>query len=391
MKKSKSTNILIRWLLTSPILIISCDDNEIEKQPIITSQDLAFEINENPQAGQVLAPIEATTDEGSVSYSMLSESVTGSFEVTTKGELKVKDASKFDFEKNPFLTCEVLLQNKGTKDTVFALVAIKNLTEFLNVENAEVLIPENTLDNTLLAELNNYIGSDGDTFTFEVIAESVSNAITVNAKGEVFVGEKSVYDYEINKEIQTGIKVKSGAIEKTLTLTINVTNVFDSEVYPIKDFVKAQNPTFSFFNNAFANFNIGYTFKPKEDNVYVDALGCSPTKDGDYVVTLYDVSSKQVLTSVVVDVQNASAKNPSFFYSKTPQKIALVKDKEYAIAYYQKVGANFLLFPTSVLSSANSMNPILILKGVYAIGDSYPNLSDDNNPIYAVDMLLIPN
>ena len=393
---------MIKLKLCNPLTILcipffafsflACDDNEMEKQPVITSKDIALEINENQQAGQLLAPLEATTDFGTVSYSVLTESVAGSFEVTTKGELKVKDVSKFDFETNPFLTCEVLLQNKGTRDTLFAFVALKNITEILEVENANVSTEENSAENTLLAELSKYITSDGDEFTYLITSLSVPNSIQIDEEGKVWIKDKVKFDYEEAPQITAEIKVKSGALEKTLTLIIEVTNIFDSEIYPFRDLIKLKKPTIKLFSNTVFSYNLGNTFKVIENNVFVSELGCAPTQDGKYTVTLYDAGTKQTITSIEVDVQGADSKIPKFFYTKLLNKIALQKDKEYVLAFYQVAGSTLFQIPATILTSPNSLSGISILKGVYAVSNNvYPLSSEENNPLYAVDMLLTPN
>jgi hypothetical protein len=371
---------MIKLKLCNPLTILcipffafsflACDDNEMEKQPVITSKDIALEINENPQAGQLLAPLEATTDFGTVSYSVLTESVAGSFEVTS----------------------EVLLQNKGTRDTLFAFVALKNITEILEVENANVSTEENSAENTLLAELSKYITSDGDEFTYLITSLSVPNSIQIDEEGKVWIKDKVKFDYEEAPQITAEIKVKSGALEKTLTLIIEVTNIFDSEIYPFRDLIKLKKPTIKLFSNTVFSYNLGNTFKVIENNVFVSELGCAPTQDGKYTVTLYDAGTKQTITSIEVDVQGADSKIPKFFYTKLLNKIALQKDKEYVLAFYQVAGSTLFQIPATILTSPNSLSGISILKGVYAVSNNvYPRSSEENNPLYAVDMLLTPN
>jgi hypothetical protein len=97
------------------LVTVSCKDDEPAK-PVITAYDLEVTMDENPKAGDPIGTPEVSTDKGSLSFSLQSESVNGAFAVnSTTGALTVSDPSKFDFETNPTLTAVLLAKNGKTE------------------------------------------------------------------------------------------------------------------------------------------------------------------------------------------------------------------------------------------------------------------------------------
>ncbi|MFN5555688.1 MAG: cadherin repeat domain-containing protein, partial [Chryseotalea sp.] len=77
-----------------------------------------------------LGKLEATTDKGDLTFVLKEESVPGAFEVdAAKGELKVKDKSKFDFEKITKLTAKVAVSNGSVEKTINVTVNVKDKFE----------------------------------------------------------------------------------------------------------------------------------------------------------------------------------------------------------------------------------------------------------------------
>ncbi|GAB5524871.1 MAG: hypothetical protein Roseis2KO_27430 [Roseivirga sp.] len=97
---------------------------------VLTTQDETVSMDENPNNGQLVTTVTGNTDFGSISYSLLSENVSGAFAIDlTTGALTVADATKFDFETNPGLTVEVGLSNASLKATSKITVNLNDVVE----------------------------------------------------------------------------------------------------------------------------------------------------------------------------------------------------------------------------------------------------------------------
>jgi hypothetical protein len=106
------------------LLLHACnpENNTPEDLPVaVYVPDFLRIIDENPNRGQILGFVAASTNIGTVTYAIAEESVEGAFEIdATDGKLKVADPTAFDYE---------------TRQEVTAVVAVTNgdLTEYANI------------------------------------------------------------------------------------------------------------------------------------------------------------------------------------------------------------------------------------------------------------------
>lgn len=92
--------------------LASCSSDEEDPQIFLTTEDFKVEIDENPVNGQVIGSITGSTNSGTLSYSIISQTPTGAFSVDpNSGSLKVLDESIFDFEVNPSIIGVVEVTN----------------------------------------------------------------------------------------------------------------------------------------------------------------------------------------------------------------------------------------------------------------------------------------
>lgn len=96
----------------------------------VSANDLTASIDENPTAGAAIGTVSGSTNSGSVTYSLKSESVAGAFSIgATSGQLVVADASVFDFETNPTITGVVTVANGSVTDDANITVNINDVEE----------------------------------------------------------------------------------------------------------------------------------------------------------------------------------------------------------------------------------------------------------------------
>jgi len=106
----------MRNAIALPVLFVfilgACKKENSIQTSIINTTDLAVNIEENPDSGQVLGAIIASSDRGAVSYALSSESVADAFTVnTTSGEISVADKYLFDFETSPVMSAIIAISD----------------------------------------------------------------------------------------------------------------------------------------------------------------------------------------------------------------------------------------------------------------------------------------
>ena len=118
-------------LLSSFILFNACStDDEVQSAITVTTADLIVTIVEMPSEGQVLGTIDGSTSEGSVTFSILEQSVAGAFEIdATTGELKVLNPDLFDYEQNPILTGTVKVANGNVFEKALVVIYLEDIDE----------------------------------------------------------------------------------------------------------------------------------------------------------------------------------------------------------------------------------------------------------------------
>lgn len=122
------------FILTLLIFVISCSSDN-EEETIITVEDFNVTIDENPDINQLLGNINATTNQGSLSYSIISQSNNEALAINeSSGELTVGDETIFDFETNPIITAIVEVTNdniSATSNVTITLNDIFNQNDFI--------------------------------------------------------------------------------------------------------------------------------------------------------------------------------------------------------------------------------------------------------------------
>src|SRR5690554_6877715 len=88
--------------------IISCskeDSTPVSIETTITAYDFSKTIDENPPVGFEIGTLLASTNQGSLSFSLAEQNPTGALSIdATSGKLKVADPSLFNFETNPVIS-----------------------------------------------------------------------------------------------------------------------------------------------------------------------------------------------------------------------------------------------------------------------------------------------
>ena len=107
------------FALAGMVLFTSCGDDDpvVIPEPTISAQSFIASIMENPELGQSIGTVSATTSSGNINYELSMVSPEGAIAINSStGEITVADVAAFDFEvnaevtaRNAFVNIKVLL------------------------------------------------------------------------------------------------------------------------------------------------------------------------------------------------------------------------------------------------------------------------------------------
>jgi len=132
-------------LIFAAILLNSCskdsDDPTPQETPItVSTADFSKTMDENPTTGQVIGTIVGSTNEGSVTFSIIEQTPSGAFSIdSASGELKVADETLFDFETNPTITGTVKVANGTVSKNALVTITLNDLVEE-NVYDGDIVL-----------------------------------------------------------------------------------------------------------------------------------------------------------------------------------------------------------------------------------------------------------
>lgn len=199
-------------------MAMACSDDEPAPEAIeITAQDFVTSISENPDAGQVLGSITASTNRGTISYVLSAQSSAGAMALSNTGELTVADPGPFDFETNQTITATVTLTNEDVNEQVAVTINITDENEETITfdENQSFAILENSAEGITVGTVV-ATSSIGSTITYELVtvepAALQDNVISIDeASGSITTdaNSSSLLDFEQNETFSATIEATS--------------------------------------------------------------------------------------------------------------------------------------------------------------------------------------
>ncbi len=203
------------------------DDGPVITPPIVTVNVSNFTttIDENPTNGQLLGTIEASTNEGSLTFSLSTESPVGAFSINAStGEISVLDSVLFDFETNPTLTAEVTATNGGVSESATITVNLNDISSTISLLDFTTTIDENPTNGQLLGTIE--ASTNDGSLTFSLSTESPVGAFSINAStGEISVLDSILFDFETNPILTAEVTATNGEVSESATVTVNLNDI----------------------------------------------------------------------------------------------------------------------------------------------------------------------
>lgn len=129
-------------LITLFTLFSSCSKDDPKAEEVIVNvqtEDKIFTIDENPTENQSIGTVPGTTNQGSVTFSIIQQIPVGAFSIDAKtGQLFVDKTSIYDYETNTSITGKVKVENGNVSKESTILININDLEEDIFVGNVEL-------------------------------------------------------------------------------------------------------------------------------------------------------------------------------------------------------------------------------------------------------------
>lgn len=224
------------WLAVALLgLAMACGDDEPAPEPIsITAEDFITSIAENPDAGQVLGSITASTNRGTLNFALSNQSTSGALALSNTGELSVADRGSFDFEVNQTITAVVTLTNEDVSEQVSVTINITDVDEeeITFDETADFDVVENAVEGIQVGTVV-ATSSTGGTITYSIVslepADLGSGVFSIDANsGLITVGAnaREQLDFEAFESVTVTVEAtSSNGATLQRAITINVLNL----------------------------------------------------------------------------------------------------------------------------------------------------------------------
>lgn len=179
------SKIFFALILLTALSCSKDDDGNDEVIITVSTTDFNVTIDENPLSGQTLGTVQGTTNSGSVSFSVVSQTPNSAFAVdATTGELTVDNEMLYDFETNPTLTGVVKVANGNVSENSAITITLNDIVEGNTFTGNIILTTQAEID---AFGANNYVTINGNlTITDDpsvndiVFLDALSTITTIN-------------------------------------------------------------------------------------------------------------------------------------------------------------------------------------------------------------------
>lgn len=104
--------------------------NEVDNE--VTTENVSLTMVENPENGDIIGMVEGNSNNGTLSYTIISQTPEGSMEINTStGELTVADKTEFEYQINPVISAIVKVSNGTNFETSIVTVDLEERSNIL--------------------------------------------------------------------------------------------------------------------------------------------------------------------------------------------------------------------------------------------------------------------
>jgi subtilisin family serine protease len=207
----------------------------INEAPVISDQ--VFRINENPLSNEMVGQIQANDiNEDSLSFRILTSSVSGAFNLSSSGVLIVNDSTLIDYDLHNVIDLSIEVSDGELQDTAAISVIIEEviINEAPVINNQTFRIDENSVNSTIIGQLVAF-DSNQDTLVYSMTSSEFANAVALSASGILTISDSSVFDYETNSVLDFHVTVFDGELTDSAEITVIINDVIENTAPTIND------------------------------------------------------------------------------------------------------------------------------------------------------------
>ena len=216
---------------TNPTITATISDDEATNTATVTinlnnvqeliAQDLTVSIDENPTDGQVLGTMQ-TNGTGTLSFSVISQTPSGALTINANtGTLSVVDPNLFDYETNPVITANIMVNDGAETATATATINLNDVNE-VSAQNINLTIDENPSNGAIVGTLP----ASGSNLTYTITFQNPAGAFNIDANtGELSVADETLFDFETNPNMLATISVSNGTQSVSANASVVLNNV----------------------------------------------------------------------------------------------------------------------------------------------------------------------
>ncbi|HAS40508.1 MAG TPA: hypothetical protein DCS93_08515 [Microscillaceae bacterium] len=236
----------------------------------ITASDFTGSIDENSANGTAIGTVTASTDQGNLAYSIVSQTLAGAVAINSAtGALTVADAAIFDFETNTKVTGKIKVASSDVSKEVNFTVNINNVTE-ITASDFTASIDENSANGTAIGTIT--ASTDQGNLSFSIASQNPTGAVAINSStGALTVADAAIFDFETNTKVTGKVKVASGNVSKEVNFTVNINDLTESPAASKYSSVKLTAPLGDGSSKNFIDLKLGTTYSTN------DALAATAT------------------------------------------------------------------------------------------------------------------
>ena len=215
------------------IAFFACEEKEDEINTAPKIKNHFFEVFENISDTDVIGNITAIDEEDDKLYFLIKENDEDLFELSRGGQLSLVTGKKLDYETKTSHIIIIEVSDGLNSRTAEITIEVKdvNENEAPIIESQSFTVPEDIADNEVIGKVM-ATDPNGDVLSFSVVDNA---SFEITSEGELSLIEGKKFDYETNTKHIVIIKVSDGELFNEAEITINITDVAESEAVNIPD------------------------------------------------------------------------------------------------------------------------------------------------------------